>query len=229
MEANERANFLDIRCGKLTASRMADAIDFVEDKEKDPDAEPQPRRKPGDPPREKRWKSSAKRAQLLRDLLAERLTGNSIRHYVTAAMQHGIEWEPTAKVEYEMHSGNIIQRCETIDHPTIENFAATPDGLLGRTGVLEVKCPTSPVYCDWVIAGVVPEIHKAQMTAQLACTGRSHAMFVAFDPTIRDKTKRLFVRLFEPSAFEVQLIESHAVQFLRELDAMFDQFTRAAA
>lgn len=226
MDANELANFLDVRCGKLTASRMADAMDFIEDRTKDPD---EPRRKPSDPPRAKKYKPSAARMQYMKDLLAERVTGNSVHHYVSPEMKHGLEWEPTAKVEYEMHSGNIIQRCETIDHPTVENFAATPDGLLGRTGVLEVKCPTSPVFCDWVIAGVVPEIHKAQMIAQLACTGRNHAMFVAFDPTVRDKSKRLFVRLFEPSALEIQLIESHAKQFLRELDAMFDQFTRAAA
>lgn len=226
MDASELANFLDIRCGKLTASRMADAMQFVEDTSRNPD---EPKWKKGDPPRPKKYKPGAKREQLMRDLLAERVTGNSVRHVVTNAMKAGLEWEPTAKVEYEMASGAVIRACETIDHPTIENFAATPDGLLGMDAVLEVKCPTSPVFVDWVVAGVVPDQHKPQMLAQLACTRRRYAVFVAFDPTIRDKEKRLFVRRFEPSEIEIQLVESHAVQFLRELDRMFDLFARAAA
>ena len=190
-----------------------------------PKTQTRPSWKKGDPPREKRYKPGAKREQYMKDLLAERVTGNSVRHVVTAAMKAGLEWEPTAKVEYELWSGEVIMPCETIDHPTIENFAATPDGLLGRDAVLEIKCPTSPVYVDWVIAGVVPEMHRPQMLAQLACTRRRYAMFVAFDPTIRDKSKRLFVRKFEPDALEIQLVESHAVQFLRELEAMFRRFT----
>lgn len=202
MDGSDLAHFLDARCGKLTASRMVDAIDFNQS-----------------------GKPSAKRTQLLKDLLAERVTGNSVRHFVTAAMQHGLDWEDTAKMEYEMASGTVIHACETIDHPHIEMFAATPDGLLGREGVIECKCPTSSTYLEWIIEGVVPKSHKPQMTAQLACTGRKYAMFVAFDPNIKDKSKRLFVRKFEPSAEEIAKIEAQAKQFLDDLELMFQLFT----
>lgn len=206
MDASELAHFLDVRCGKLTASRMADALDMRKDG------------KPG-----------AKRVQLLKDLLAERVTGSSIRHYVTAAMQHGLDWESTAKTEYEMASGAVIRACATIEHPAIEMFAATPDGLLDADGVLECKCPTSPTYLEWLMAGVVPECHQPQLLAQLACTGRRYAMFVAFDPNVRDKGKRLFVRRFEPDAAEIEKVEHEARLFLSELDRMFEQFTTADA
>ena len=81
----------------------------------------------------------------------------------------------------------------------------------------------------WAMAGVVPDIHKPQMVVQCACTGRKWCDFVAFDPRIRDPRRRLFIRRYEPTAEEVQKIETAAETFLAELDAMWDAFHSAAA
>lgn len=206
LEGDELANWLRARAGKLTASRMRDAMDFL---------------KNGQP--------SAKRSQLMRELLAERLTGDSVRHFVTDAMQWGLEKEAEAKEAYEAETGILIAEAGFYDHPRIDNLGATPDGLLPGGGLIETKAPTTPVFVEWVMAGVVPEEHKPQMVVQCACTGRAWCDFVAYDPRIRDIRKRLFIRRFEPTAEEVAKVEAAAEQFLSELDAMFDAFTERAA
>lgn len=207
LEGAELAGWLSARCGKLTASRMSDAMSFLKD---------------GKTP-------TAKRSALLRELLAERVTQDSVRHFVTDAMRFGLEKEAEAKAAYEALTGAFVGDAGFYDHPRIDNFGATPDGLLADGGLIETKVPTSPTFVEWVMAGVVPECHRPQMCAQLACTGRAWVEFVAFDPRVRDPRRQLFVRRFEPTAEEIAAVEAAAEQFLAELDRMFELFTAQAA
>lgn len=206
MDNDQLAAFLAARAGKLTASRMAVAMSY---------------RKDGKP--------SAERVQLLKDLLAERVTGYSVRHFVTDAMRHGLETEDEAKAAYEAHTGDFILPTGTFDHPRIDMLAATPDGLLSDRRLLEVKAPTTAKYLDWYMAGVVPDEHKIQMTCQCACTGRDHVVFVAYDGRIKNPARRLLIRDYRPTAEEIATVETAAESFLTELDAMFSAFTEAAA
>lgn len=205
LEGDALAAWLRERAGKLTASRMRDAMDFL---------------KNGNP--------SAKRSQLMRELLAERLTGDSVRHFVNDAMQWGLEREADARAAYEAETGILVANSGFYDHPRIDNLGATPDGLVPG-GLLETKCPTTAVFVEWVMGGVVPEEHKPQMTIQIACTGRPWCDFAAYDPRIKDPRRQLFIRRFEPSAEEVGKVEAAAEAFLAELDALFEAFTQAAA
>jgi exodeoxyribonuclease (lambda-induced) len=206
MQGDELAAWLRARAGKLTASRMRDAMAF---------------KKNGEP--------TEARSKLLRELLAERVTGDSVRHYVTDAMAWGLEREEEAKAAYEAHTGLLVRDAGFYDHPRIDNLGATPDGLVNSDGLVETKCPTTATFLEWTLTGAVPEEHKPQMIVQIACTGRRWCDFVAFDPRVRDRRRQLFVRRFEPSAEEIAAVEAAAVQFLRELDAMFELFTQAAA
>lgn len=194
------------RIGHLTASRMADALDFRKDK------------KPG-----------ADRVKLMHDLLAERLVDAAVDHYVTPAMQWGLDNEADARLRYEADSGNIVGRGGFVLHPTIAFFGATPDGLVDGDGLLEIKCPTTRTYVAWRAAGVVPDEYVPQMLAQLACTRRRYVDFVAYDPRIKTPALQVFVRRFEPDAAAIEAIEETARQFLDELDALFDAFTQKAA
>ena len=205
MTNDEKAAFLSARLGKLTASRMRSAMSFKKD-----------------------GTSTAERAQLLRELLAERLVGSNVPHYVTPAMQFGLDMEDDAKAAYEAHTGDLLSPAGVFDHPRIDMFAATPDSLIPG-GVVEFKVPTSPTYIEWCMKGEVPDEHKPQLLAQLACTGRSFAIFCAYDPRIRDASRRLFIRRFEPAANEIAVVEEAAVQFLNELENMFRIFVEAAA
>lgn len=207
MTAEQKAAWLAERAGKLTASRMPDAMDFLRN---------------GEP--------SRARVKLLYELLAEQLTGHSVPHVVVDPMRHGLEYEDEAvDVFVGRYPCYSVKVSRFYDHPTIENFGATPDRECDEDGLLEIKCPQSATYVEWVTAGVVPEKHKPQMAAQLLCTGRKWVGFIAYDPRVRDERMRLFMRKFEPTQEYLRMVEDYAVRFLGELDEAFDQFVTKAA
>lgn len=201
--AQQSAAWFQERIGKLTASNMAAAMNFL-----------------------KNGKESKERLDLKIAIVAERMTDIIREVYVTPAMQWGIEQEPNGKLAYTTRTGNRIMPAPFVPHPRIENFGASPDGLLGE-GLVEFKCPTTTKHIAWMLAGVVPEEHKPQMLAQMACTGRKWCEFVSFDPRVPERS-RLFIRRFEPPQEEIEAVEAAAELFLSEVDEMFSQVVEAS-
>lgn len=204
MNDAEKAAWLSARCGKLTASRMADAMDMT-----------------------KAGKPSAARIKLMHEILAERMTGDSVSHYVTPFMQWGLEQEPHAKAAFEAATGSLLEPCGFIDHPEIDNFGATPDALLDDDAIVEFKCAQTTTHIAWKLAGVVPEQHRPQMLVQLACTGRTRAVFCSFDPRVPPKSQ-LFIREWTPTREEVAAVEKAARDFLAEVEAAWTILTTEA-
>ncbi len=191
------------RRGMLTASRVADALAML-----------------------KNGKPSESRRKLAHELVAERVTGILVERYVTPAMTWGIEQQHNALIAYEERTGNICGPELFVLHPTIDWFGATPDSLVGDDGLVETKCPTTPTHVAWTLAGEVPEQHKPQMLAQLACTGRKWVDFVSFDPRINGRAS-LFIRRFEPTPEQILAVEDGAREFLAEVAAMCEQLETA--
>jgi hypothetical protein len=189
------------RTGVLTASRMPAAMSRL-----------------------KSGADSAERKALKIEILAERLTGDVVPHYVTPAMQHGIDTEPAARAAYELARGVLVEECGFISHPTIGDYGCSPDGRIGKLLGVEIKCPTTAKYLGWRLAGVVPDEHKAQMTAQCVCAGFEAVEFIAFDPRL-PKHLQLFVVRFRPTQEERDSVEAAAREFLAEVDQMFQQLT----
>jgi putative phage-type endonuclease len=197
--------WLNQRVGCLTASRMADAMATL-----------------------KSGKPAEARNKLLIEVLAERMTGDAAPHFVNDAMRHGLEFEPHAKLAYEELSGNLLDECGFILHPSIEHFGASPDALLGIDAVVEFKCPTTTTHIGWLLAGVMPDQHKPQVLAQLACTRRTRAVFVSFDPRM-PPAKQLFVIDWTPDPAEIAAVESAARSFLTEVESMFEKLSETQA
>lgn len=205
MSAEAKAAWLNERVGHLTASNMAKAMAFL-----------------------KNGLSARERLQLMQEIVAERVTGESVRHVVTDAMQWGLEHEDEAVDCFVEMTGRDVKLSRFYTHPEIEYFGATPDRELDD-GLLEIKCPTTSKFIAWKCAGIVPQEHRPQMLAQLACTRKKWCGFIAYDPRIKDERKRLFLARFEPAPFEIEEVEDHARKFLSEVEGMFRQFTEAAA
>lgn len=203
------AAWFQARLGKLTASRMSTAMDFL-----------------------KTGKESKARYDYKVQIVAERMTDVIAEHFVTPAMRWGIETEPAAKAAYEMEAGDLIAPMGFYDHPSIDYCGASPDGGLPARddlgpGLIETKCPTTATHINWMLHGAVPPEHKPQMILQCACTGRKWVEFVSYDPRMPE-ARRLFVRRFVPTAEEIETIEAAARTFLAEVEAMFDAVKEAA-
>ncbi len=190
------------RVGHLTASRMKDVLAISK----------------------RDGKPLEVRDAYLMELVSERIIGGAVDHYVTAAMQWGLDHEIEAKCAYGQVKNCDVDPAGFILHPSIEFFGASPDAFIGSDGLCELKCPTTAKHLRWILAGVVPEEHKPQMIAQIACTGREWVDFVSFDPRVPAR-QRVFIRRFVPTAEELDLVETQATLVRQEVEALYQQVT----
>ena len=182
-----------IRIGKVTASRVADVI---------------AKTKTG---------YSASRDNYMAQLICERLTGLKGESFTNAAMQHGTDTEPLARAAYEALKDVLVDEVGFVPHPTIEMAGASPDGLVGDDGLLEIKCPNTATHIETLISKVVPGKYNTQMQFQMACTGRQWCDFVSFDNRLPEMFQLFVTRVPRDEVF-IRLIESEIVQFIAELD-----------
>ena len=187
-----------IRLGKVTASRVSDVMSKIKSGE------------------------SAGRKNYKMDLVVERLTNTPTSSFTNSAMAWGTETEPLARMAYEVHSGNFVETVAFIQHPSIEWFGCSPDGLIGSEGNLEIKCPNTSTHIDYLLAGVPPAKYVPQMQTQMACTGAKWCDFVSFDPRLPDELQLLVVRLDRDEAY-IQKIEEEVKQFLEEVEQIYSQ------
>jgi putative phage-type endonuclease len=164
-------------------------------------------------------KGTATRADYIADIITERLTGSPIESYTNAYMEWGTANEPLARAAYEIKTGIWVEQVAIVNHPTIPNFAASPDGLVWTDGLLEIKCPKTSTHLGWMMKGTVPSEHKNQLLAQLACTGREWVDFVSFDPRLPEHLQ-LFVVRFQPERKDIEDLEKDVMTFLTEVDTM---------
>ena len=181
------------RWGNVTASRVADVI---------------AKTKSG---------YSASRENYMAQLICERMTNTVAESYTNAAMQWGTETEPLARAAYESLADVLVDEVGYIAHPTIERAGASPDGLIGVFGLLEIKCPNTATHIDTLITEQVPTKYITQMQWQMVCTGRAWCDFVSFDPRLPNGLQ-VFVKRVEFDTEYAATLEIEVVKFLAELD-----------
>jgi putative phage-type endonuclease len=161
-------------------------------------------------------KGTATRENYLWQLVAERLTGQVQESFTNAAMIRGTEQEPIARAAYEANSGHFVDQIGFVKHPSLEWFGASPDGLVGQEGLVEIKNPNTSTHLQYRKSGQPPAKYRYQMMAQLACTGRKWCDFVSFDSRLPE-SKQLFIVRFEPEAKDMEAMLEAVQEFLDEV------------
>jgi putative phage-type endonuclease len=162
---------------------------------------------------------SASRKNYMMKLLCERLTGKREESYINAAMQRGIDLEAVARSAYEVDQGVMVQEVGFVPHPTIPMSGASPDGCVGDSGLLEIKCPGTSAHVDFLRTGEIDSGYKLQMLWQLECIGRAWCDFVSYDDRMPEELQYRCVR-YTPTDNERETVKAEVVKFLAELDAL---------
>lgn len=115
-------------------------------------------------------------------LVCERLTGRPTETFKSAAMIHGTETEPQARAIYEMITGRDVAEVGFIDHPAIAMTGASPDGIVGDVGLIEIKCSQPTEHIRLLTGGEIQRKYLLQMQWQMVCTGRKWCDFFNFNP-----------------------------------------------
>lgn len=182
------------RAGRVTASRIADLTATT---------------KTG-------W--GASRANYMAELVAERLTGQVGESFTNAAMKWGTETEPQARAAYEFYVDAAVTEVGFVLHPTIEMSGASPDGLVGGDGLLELKCPNTATHIETLLSGAVPDKYIKQMQWQMRCCERAWCDFASFDPRLPARMQ-LFVKRIARDGALIANYENAVTEFLEEVDA----------
>jgi len=154
--------------------------------------------------------------------VAERLTGKSADGFSSPAMKWGTECEPLARAAYEADTGLMVLEVGMVPHPRIAMTGASPDGLVGADGLLEIKCPETKSHIATILSKAVPSQYIPQMQWQMACTGREWVDFVSFDPRM-PADMQLYIKRIPRSLELIGDYEKEVEAFLAEVAATVDQ------
>jgi putative phage-type endonuclease len=181
------------RCGKVTASRMADVVAKT------------------------RNGYGASRANYMAELICERLTGRPTEGFTNAAMQWGTDQEPFARDAYSAKTGELVTETGFVRHPRIENAGASPDGIVGA-GLVEIKCPNTANHIEYLMSKEPPQKYFYQMQWQMACAMAEFCDWVSYDPRMPQDLQLLIVRIHRDEDC-IKMLEAEVEAFLSELDA----------
>lgn len=188
------------RLGRVTASRVADVV---------------AKTKTGD---------SASRGDYMAQLVIERLTNKQEQFYSNVFRDWGNLQEPFARAAYEAATNVLVDEVGMITHPRIEMSGASPDGLVGDDGLVEIKCPKTATHIETLLSKTVPGKYNIQMQWQMACTDRSWCDFVSFDPRMPEGLQ-MFLKCVPRDDALIKTLEDEVIKFLKEVDAKLEQLT----
>jgi putative phage-type endonuclease len=189
MEQGSEAWFA-ARVGKVTASRVADIIAKGR---------------------------GALRESYMDEIIAERFTNRRVEGYVSDAMRWGTENETAARSLYSFIRDVDVDEIGFADHPAIPMSGASPDGLIGSGGLIEIKCPNTSTHLATIRRDSVPEKYVTQIHWQAACTRRSWCDFVSYDPRVETKLQ-LFIKRVEIEPGTIDRLESAVKQFISDVE-----------
>jgi hypothetical protein len=180
------------RLGKVTASRIADVV---------------AKTKTG---------VSASRGNYMAQLIVERMTGKPTESYSNSAMQWGTSTEPLARAAYEMTTDLMVDEVGFVEHESLSMCGASPDGLVGDKGLIEIKCPNTATHIETLINGTIDNRYVLQMQWQMACTDREWCDFVSFDPRMPEALQLKIIRV-NMNEMLIAELENQVEQFLNEV------------
>jgi YqaJ-like recombinase protein len=140
-----------------------------------------------------------------RELVVERIYRRHLDHFVTRAMQDGIEREPFARMLYEADTSQIVELVGFALHPEWDWFGASADGLCGEDGGVELKCPTDGVHDSYAAdPQLLADTYQWQCLGCLVCfPEREWWDLVSFSPNAPDSIKLVQYRFHRETWKEV--------------------------
>jgi predicted phage-related endonuclease len=200
------AEWLKTRAGKATASRFRDILATL-----------------------KSGGEAAGRKNYRAELVLETITGEATETFQSAAMQWGRETEDLARTAYMLATGNDVQTVGFAKHDSIL-AGASPDGLVGNAGGIEIKCKIPANHIESLKLGRMPNDHMAQVQGNLWIFEREWWDYVSFDPRFPENAQLLIDRIYRDEEY-INNLGRHVELFLDEVadDVAFVQSYRRAA
>jgi putative phage-type endonuclease len=134
--------------------------------------------------------------------LAERLTGTSKDGgFDSPDMKWGRDNEDAARQAYEAQTGNKVEELGFVLQDDRRLLGASPDGLIGDKGLIEIKCMNSHNHILSIKEGNrkgstdqgIKSDHMTQMKIQMYVLQREWCDYVIYDPRLPENLQ-LYIR-----------------------------------
>ena len=183
-----------VKCGKVSASHFAEAM---------------------------AGGTGATRTKLMIKLIAERMTGLTEETYSNKTMDRGLEIEPLAREYYEELNDCPVRQVGFIERD--KDIGASPDGLVGEDGMLEIKCPFPSTHIKYVLADKMPAEYVKQVQGQLWVAERKWCDFVSFDHRVIQRPY-FCKRVYRDDEF-IKELQIKIYVFLADMKAIMEKLT----
>jgi len=147
------------------------------------------------------------RKSYMYQLAGEMITGEREDSYSNSYMEWGTLNEPSARAMYELEKGVEVDLVGLITTDG-KNVAASPDGLVGNDGSIEIKCPKTTTQIETYLSGKMPTGHKAQVQGQMWVAERDWVDFISFDPRMNGAASFFCTRVYRDEDYIKTLEES---------------------
>jgi predicted phage-related endonuclease len=151
------------------------------------------------------------------EVVVERLTGKRLDRFKSSAMEYGTETEELARTAYMLKTGNVVNEVGFIKHETML-AGASPDGLIGEDGGIEIKCPNVATHIDTLKAGRMPAHHMGQVQGGMWITSRSWWDFVSFCPELNESAQIFIERIYRDDTY-IHNLSKKVDEFLSSVEA----------
>ncbi len=132
------------------------------------------------------------------------MTDVDIERFETEDTMRGNEFEPVAIARYE------DEREVTVSNGgffTYKDLGASPDGLVGEDGQIEVKCPRYKGHLRTIRSGTYDPQYYGQMQFQLYVTGRKWCDFISFNLDMPINKQIFVVRVYPDKEYQEKLAQ----------------------
>lgn len=163
--------------------------------------------------------TGATRTNYMMDLLIQRLTGEYTENYTSAEMYKGAILETEARSFYEITTGNVVMETGFHDHPSIKMSGASPDGLIGFDGGLEIKCPNTATHFKYLMTHKIDTKYIYQMQWGMDCTDREWWDFVSYDNRLPNNLK-IYIQRFPRDEDIIKFLREEVERFIKELNEL---------
>ena len=188
--------WLNLRVGKITASRFKDARDRLKPAKGETEGKP-----------------SAKCTGYAAQVAVERIACRPVdKVFENWQMREGKEQEPIARAAYDVETGHIVKEVGAISTDD-DLFLYSPDGLIGDDGLLEIKTLLSADVILNVIGRGDLSAYMDQCLGGLWLTGRKWIDLVLWAPALEPIGKALTIHRIHRDEDAIQALEDDLMAF----------------
>lgn len=143
--------------------------------------------------------------------MAQKYSSQDKERYSNKDLERGVELEPLARDMYELETGNNVIEVGFVTNESISSVGgASPDGIVGDDGLVEIKCFDDTKHfkmsIDYKKTGTfeIESKYVWQMQMQMLLTGRAWCDFLAYNPNY--KQSLLIQRVFPDMEMQQKII-----------------------